>query len=74
MRAWRGFGSDYRADAGVEASQPDEQAGPLAFLCSDAARYITGEVLIVDVGYTSSGITGSYETAKAAVEFMESVS
>jgi NAD(P)-dependent dehydrogenase (short-subunit alcohol dehydrogenase family) len=71
---WLGFGSDYRTDAGVEASQPDEQAGPLAFLCSDAARYITGEVLIVDVGYTSSGITGSYETAKAAVEFMESVS
>jgi NAD(P)-dependent dehydrogenase (short-subunit alcohol dehydrogenase family) len=71
---WLGFGSDYRADAGVEASRPDEQAGPLAFLCSDAARYITGEVLIVDAGYTSSGWTGSYETAKAAVEFMESVS
>jgi len=71
---WLGFGSDYRADAGVEASQPDEQAGPLAFLCSDAARYITGEVLIVDVGYTSSGWTGAYETAKLAVEFMESVS
>jgi NAD(P)-dependent dehydrogenase (short-subunit alcohol dehydrogenase family) len=71
---WLGFGADYRADAGVEASQPDEQAGPLAFLCSDAARYITGEVLIVDAGYTGSGWTGSYETAKAAVEFMESMS
>ncbi len=71
---WLGFGSDYRAEAGVEASQPDEQAGPLAFLCSDAARYVSGEVLIVDIGYTGSGWTGSYETAKAAVEFMESMS
>ena len=68
---WLGFGTDYRGDTGIEASQPDEQAGPLAFLCSDAARYITGEVVVVDAGYTSSGITGTFESAVAVVGFME---
>jgi NAD(P)-dependent dehydrogenase (short-subunit alcohol dehydrogenase family) len=68
---WLGFGTDYRGDTGIEASQPDEQAGPLAFLCSDAARYITGEVMVVDAGYTSSGITGTFESAVAVVGFME---
>ena len=68
---WLGFGTDYRGETGIEASQPDEQAGPLAFLCSDAARYVTGEVMIVDAGYTSSGITGTFESAVAAVGFME---
>jgi NAD(P)-dependent dehydrogenase (short-subunit alcohol dehydrogenase family) len=68
---WLGFGTDYRGETGIEASQPDEQAGPLAFLCSDAARYITGEVMIVDAGYTSSGITGTFESAVAVVGFME---
>jgi NAD(P)-dependent dehydrogenase (short-subunit alcohol dehydrogenase family) len=68
---WLGFATDYRDDTGIEASRPDEQAGPLAFLCSDAARYVNGEVMIVDAGYTSSGMTGSYESAVAAVGFME---
>jgi len=68
---WLGFATDYRDDTGIEASRPDEQAGPLAFLCSDAARYVNGEVMIVDAGYTSSGMTGTYETAVAAVGFME---
>ena len=68
---WLGFATDYRSDTGIDASRPDEQAGPLAFLCSDAARYVNGEVMIVDAGYTSSGMTGSYESAVAAVGFME---
>src|SRR3989440_4282518 len=67
---WLGFGTDYRGETGIEASQPDEQAGPLAFLCSDAARYVTGEVMIVDAGYTSSGITGTFESAVGVVGFM----
>jgi hypothetical protein len=29
---WLGFGADYRAEAGIEPSRSDEQAGPLAFL------------------------------------------
>ena len=60
---WLGFGSDYRGEAGVEASTPLEQAYPLVFLCSDAARAITGITLISDAGYMSSGITGSFPEA-----------
>jgi NAD(P)-dependent dehydrogenase (short-subunit alcohol dehydrogenase family) len=68
---WLGFGSDYRTDAGIEASRPDQQAGPLAFLCSDAASYVSGEVMIVDAGWTNSGRTNIYETAAMGVNFME---
>ena len=39
---WLGFGADYRAEVGVEAATPLEQAYPLVFLCSDAAGAITG--------------------------------
>jgi NAD(P)-dependent dehydrogenase (short-subunit alcohol dehydrogenase family) len=70
---WLGFGTDYRGDAGIEASRPDEQAGPLVFLCSDAASHVSGEILIVDAGFTGSGVTGAYETAAMAVEFMENM-
>ena len=70
---WLGFGTDYRSDAGIEASRPDEQAGPLVFLCSDAASHVSGEILIVDAGFTGSGVTGAYESAAMAVEFMENM-
>ena len=43
-----------------KASTPDEQAGPLAFLCSDAARYVNGITMITDAGYVSSGLTESF--------------
>ncbi len=67
---WLSFGADYREDTGIEASTPAEQAGPLAFLCSDAAAYINGVTLITDAGYVSSGITGSYPAATPAVDFL----
>lgn len=36
-------------------ADPAEIADPILFLCSDAARYMTGTVMIVDGGYTSFG-------------------
>jgi NAD(P)-dependent dehydrogenase (short-subunit alcohol dehydrogenase family) len=67
---WLGFGADYRAEVGIEASTPMEQAYPLVFLCSDAARGITGITMVTDAGYFSAGITGSFPAATPAVEFL----
>ncbi len=67
---WLGFGADYRADLGLEASTPEEQAYPLVFLCSDAAKAITGITLTSDQGYFSSGITDSYPAAKEMSNFL----
>ncbi len=36
-------------------ADPSEIADPILFLCSDAARYVTGSMLLVDGGYTSVG-------------------
>ncbi|HVU72695.1 MAG TPA: SDR family oxidoreductase [Mycobacteriales bacterium] len=58
---WLGFAQDYRDAVGVEASTPLEQAYPLVFLCSDAAKAITGQVLVSDEGYFSAGITDAFE-------------
>lgn len=71
---WLGFGTDYRQEVGIEASRPDEQAGPLVFLCSEAASYVTGQVLVTDAGYASAGITGSFPAATPAIEFLENAS
>jgi NAD(P)-dependent dehydrogenase (short-subunit alcohol dehydrogenase family) len=67
---WLGFGADYRADTGIEASTPLEQAYALVFLCSDAGAAISGITLISDVGYISSGITESYPPAAPAAGFL----
>lgn len=39
-------------------AQPEEQAWPLVFLCSEAASYISGANLFVDAGYTGALVTG----------------
>jgi NAD(P)-dependent dehydrogenase (short-subunit alcohol dehydrogenase family) len=67
---WLGFGKDFRDDTGIQASTPEEQAYPLVFLCSDAARYVNGQTLITDAGYVSSGITESYPSAKPVTDFL----
>lgn len=60
---WLGFGSDYRAKAGIDPAAPIEQAYPLLFLCSDAAAAISGITLTADSGYFSSGMSGSFPAA-----------
>ena len=67
---WLGFGADYRGELGLEASTPLEQAYALVFLCSDAAAAIAGITMISDVGYLSSGITGSFPEATPAASFL----
>lgn len=67
---WLGFGADYRDEVGVAASTPEEQAGPLVFLCSDAAVYVNGQTLVSDAGYVASGVTGSFPAARPAVDFL----
>lgn len=67
---WLAFGADYRDEAGIEASTPLEQAGPLVFLCSDAAAALTGETVVSDAGYISSGLSGSFPGASAAAGFL----
>jgi len=60
---WLAFGADYRAELGIEAATPTEQAYPLLFLCSEAASGISGVTLITDAGHMMSGITGSFPSA-----------
>jgi NAD(P)-dependent dehydrogenase (short-subunit alcohol dehydrogenase family) len=67
---WLGFGADYRAEAGIEASTPLEQAYPLVFLCSDAAAAITGTTIITDAGYFSAGMTESFPDASFIVNLL----
>uniref|UniRef100_UPI000571417D SDR family oxidoreductase n=1 Tax=Verrucomicrobium sp. BvORR106 TaxID=1403819 RepID=UPI000571417D len=35
---------------------PEDCAGAVVFLCSEAARYITGEIIVVDGGLTVAQI------------------
>lgn len=58
---WLTFGKDYRAQAGISASTPEEQAYPLVFLCSAAASHISGVNMITDAGYVSAGFTGAFD-------------
>jgi len=67
---WLTFGADFREAAGIVASTPLEQAYPLLFLCSDAARAIAGITLVSDAGWLNAGVTGSYPGATAIANFL----
>ena len=67
---WLGFGADYRAEVGVEASSPLEQAYPLVFLCSAAASGITGITVVTDAGYFAAGVSGSFPAAVEPIAFL----
>ena len=67
---WLGFGADYREDLGIEASTPLEQAQALVFLCSDAAKAISGQTIISDEAYIASGLTESFPAATMAAQFL----
>lgn len=67
---WLGFGADYREDLGIEPSTPLDQAQPLVYLCSDAAKAISGQTLISDEAYIASGLTESFPGATMAAQFL----
>jgi NAD(P)-dependent dehydrogenase (short-subunit alcohol dehydrogenase family) len=57
---WLEYGTDYREAAGIDVARPEDQAYPLAFLCSEAAGYITGTFLSVDAGVHAARVTGTF--------------
>lgn len=67
---WLGFGADYRAEVGVEASTALEQAYPLVFLCSDAASAITGTTVISDAGFLAAAVTERFPSATPIANFL----
>jgi NAD(P)-dependent dehydrogenase (short-subunit alcohol dehydrogenase family) len=58
---WLAFAQDYREAIHAEAATPEDQALPLLFLCSDAARQVNGVSILVDAGYVSAGVTGAFD-------------
>jgi NAD(P)-dependent dehydrogenase (short-subunit alcohol dehydrogenase family) len=61
---WLAFGQDYRDAASVETLVPDDIAGVMAFLGSDAARGVNGVTLLVDQGQIAAGVTDAFEAPR----------
>ena len=55
-------GSEFREVVGKEPSEPEDQAYPLVFLNSDAARYVNGVIVNVDGGVVAGALLGVYES------------
>jgi hypothetical protein len=54
----------------VQPSTPLDQAYPLLFLCSDAAVAVNGITMITDLGYMSSGMSGSFPDATEIADLL----
>jgi len=67
---WLSFGSDFRDEIGVGPSTPAEQGDVMAFLGSHAARYISGQTIIVDAGLDGAGLTEAFPPATPIVRFL----
>jgi NAD(P)-dependent dehydrogenase (short-subunit alcohol dehydrogenase family) len=63
---WLSHARDYRTGIGVEAATPADQAWPLVFLCSQAARHVAGVGLRVDAGLTDLRLAAAYDVEGAA--------
>jgi len=70
---WLTFAEDYREETGTEPFTAEDQAYPLVFLCSDAARAITGVTLVTDLGYFAAGTSKTFQPAADAVGFFRAV-
>jgi NAD(P)-dependent dehydrogenase (short-subunit alcohol dehydrogenase family) len=60
---WLEYGTDYREATGIDVATPREQAHALAFLCSQAASYVSGAFLSVDAGVNASRTMGTFVPA-----------
>lgn len=67
---WLGFGADFCEATGTQVSTPLEQAYPLLFLCSEAARGVNGTIMLTDAGYVSSGLSGAFPDATPVANFL----
>ncbi|MCB1248994.1 MAG: SDR family oxidoreductase [Acidimicrobiales bacterium] len=57
---WLEFGVDYRAATGRPTLVPEQMAGAMAFLGSDAASGVSGVTLVVDDAQVASSISGAF--------------
>jgi NAD(P)-dependent dehydrogenase (short-subunit alcohol dehydrogenase family) len=60
---WLASGQEYRAAAGVPVSTPEQQASILAFLCSEAASYLTAITIVADFGRTQGRMLHGFPPA-----------
>ena len=58
---WQAFVPEFEQFTASKGSSAEQQAPLLAFLNSDAAQYVSGQVLCADLGYTGAGSVRAIE-------------